>query len=120
MGDCYFKAGRAQNDGHKADPNEVPENNAGANSQKKYPPSPQNTGKLDYKSDDSESAKKFEVATKEELLVLAKKQEKALTRYKTKFSEVMISFSIFHLHVLTWLARYNHSYKQQCWWPGMN
>ena len=55
---------------------------------------PQSPGKLDYKSDDSESTKKYDVATKEELLMLAKKQEKALTRYKTKFSEVTICGSI--------------------------
>lgn len=49
------------------------------------PPSPV---KYDDKSDDSEAGKKLDVATKEELLELAKKQEKALSRYKTKFSEV--------------------------------
>ena len=52
------------------------------------PAVPQSPEKSDYKSDDSEAGKKFDVATKEELLQLAKKQEKALTRYKTKFSEV--------------------------------
>ena len=54
----------------------------------KTPAVPQSPEKSDYKSDDSEAGKKFDVATKEELLQLAKKQEKALTRYKTKFSEV--------------------------------
>lgn len=62
--------------------------------------------KSDYKSDDSEPGKKFDVATKEELLQLAKKQEKALTRYKTKFSEVLCSI-FFSIHntvfcLITW------------------
>ena len=83
------QAGRAQNDvssTHKDDsvePSEVE-----TTTPNKTATVPQSPEKSDYKSDDSEAGKKFDIATKEELLQLAKKQEKALTRYKTKFSEV--------------------------------
>lgn len=55
--------------------------------------------KSDYKSDDSASEKKYDAATKEELLQLAKKQEKALTRYKTKFSEVRLLSQVSLLNI---------------------
>jgi hypothetical protein len=73
---------------HKDDSAEASEVEAPTATPNKTPAVPQSPEKSDYKSDDSEAGKKFDVATKEELLQLAKKQEKALTRYKTKFSEV--------------------------------
>jgi Ulp1 family protease len=82
------QAGRAQNDvsspkNDSAEPSEVETPNTTPNKTSTVAQSPEKP-----ESDDSEAGKKFDVATKDELLQLAKKQEKALTRYKTKFSEV--------------------------------
>ncbi|CAB4038580.1 Hypothetical predicted protein, partial [Paramuricea clavata] len=90
------QAGRAQNDvssspkSDSAEPSEEVETpNTTPNKTSAVAQSPE---KPDYKSDDSDAGKKFDVATKDELLQLAKKQEKALTRYKTKFSEVVDAY----------------------------
>ena len=85
-----LQAGRAQNDTTtvpKAEPTPTSEKSQ-SDTPVNSPTTPQSPSKLVNKQDDSEQGEKYDAATKEELLALAKKQEKALTRYKTKFSEV--------------------------------
>ena len=86
-----LKSGRAQNDPTTVPKVESTPKLVTPQSETKVntPTTPQSPSKLGNKPDDFEQGKKYDAATKEELLALAKKQEKALTRYKTKFSEVL-------------------------------
>lgn len=49
------------------------------------------------------------MATKDDLLQLAKKQEKALTRYKMKFSEVHVQLCLPKSRLSVFLTKYRYS-----------